>query len=51
MKDEPRKLLFLDDEPHILTALKRTFFEDNMEIATFTQGKEALEYLRQHPVE
>lgn len=46
-----RLLMFVDDEPNILNALKRVFFDDAFQIETFTKGEEALEFLRQNEVE
>lgn len=46
-----KNLLFLDDEVNILKSLERVFFDEDFEIETFTEGEEALEYLKDNPVE
>ncbi len=45
------RLLFVDDEPNVLKALKRIFLEDDLDIATAGSGPAALDYLREHPVD
>lgn len=41
------RVLFVDDEPFILNALKRLFRKEGYDIHTATSGAEALEILRQ----
>lgn len=48
---EERILLFLDDEPNILKALRRIFFEDEYIIETFENGEDALDFLEMNDVE
>jgi serine/threonine protein kinase len=43
------RLLIVDDEERILTALKSRF-RDRYQVATTTDGNQALEFLRKHPV-
>ncbi len=40
--DQTKTLLFVDDEPNILSALKRVFIDDEFEVVTANSGKEAL---------
>ncbi len=47
----PARLLFVDDEPAILNALKRIFRPQGYEIVTATSGAEGLELLEQKPVD
>ncbi|MDX1456057.1 MAG: ATPase, T2SS/T4P/T4SS family [Marinobacter sp.] len=47
----PYRLLFVDDEPNILSALKRVFSRENYELHFATSGQEALEMLDKQPVE
>lgn len=49
--EKERFLMFVDDEPNILSALKRVFFDDDFRIETFTKGEDAVEFLKQNPVE
>jgi response regulator RpfG family c-di-GMP phosphodiesterase len=49
--DKNRTLLFVDDEPNILSALKRVFFEDDFEILTAESGKKALEMVKDNEVQ
>jgi CheY-like chemotaxis protein len=46
-----RTLLLVDDEPNILTALKRLFRRDGHKMLTAASGPEALEILSQHKVD
>ncbi len=48
---EKRTLLFLDDEPNILKALERVFFDEDYDIEIFTSGKEALAFMKDNPVQ
>ena len=48
---EAARVLFVDDEPKILSALRRVFMDENLEIATSPNGDAGLEHLRQHPVD
>ncbi|CAH2031572.1 ATPase, T2SS/T4P/T4SS family [Trichlorobacter ammonificans] len=43
-------LLFVDDEPGVLSALKRIFLEENYSILTADSGAKALQLLAQQPV-
>jgi response regulator RpfG family c-di-GMP phosphodiesterase len=47
----PPRLLFVDDEASILSAMKRVFRGQGYDITTATSGKEALAILEQSPVE
>lgn len=47
----PRTLLLVDDEPHILAALKRLFRRDGYQVLTAGSGHEGLALLRQHAVD
>ncbi len=44
------KLVFVDDEPNILKALKRVFFDDDYDITTFTSAQDALEFIKENDV-
>ena len=44
-------LLLVDDEHHILSALKRLFRRENYQVLTANSGPEALEVLALHPVQ
>lgn len=46
----PTRLLVVDDEPSILSAIKRLFRGQGWEVITVTSGKEALALLEQGPV-
>ncbi|OYV01797.1 MAG: hypothetical protein CFE45_03250, partial [Burkholderiales bacterium PBB5] len=46
-----RTLLLVDDEPHILAALKRLFRRDGYRVLTAASGAEGLEQLALHPVD
>lgn len=46
VEQQPRyQLLLVDDEPHVLNALKRVFRQENYRILTAGSGREALEVL------
>ena len=45
------RLLFVDDEPNVLSALKRVFRQENYEIETAASGNEALAILYARPVQ
>jgi CheY-like chemotaxis protein len=47
----PRTLLLVDDEPNILSALKRLMRRDNYTILTASSGKEGLDLLAQNQVD
>ncbi|MFY7973513.1 MAG: EAL domain-containing protein [Rubrivivax sp.] len=47
----PRTLLLVDDEPHILAALKRLFRRDGYRVFTAGSGSEGLAMLREHAVD
>ena len=40
------RLLLVDDEPNVLNALRRVFRQENYEIQTAANGREALDLLR-----
>ncbi|MGC2064214.1 MAG: response regulator [Thermodesulfovibrionales bacterium] len=44
-------LLIVDDEPNVVAALKRSLFNEEIEILTAPGGREGLEVLSQHPVQ
>ncbi|MFQ5670109.1 MAG: ATPase, T2SS/T4P/T4SS family [Acidobacteriota bacterium] len=44
-------LLFVDDEPQMLSGLRRVFHRENYKILTATSGQEALELMEAHPVQ
>lgn len=46
-----RTLLLVDDEPHILSALKRLFLHDGYHVLSADNGKEGLELLSRHTVQ
>ena len=46
-----RRLLLVDDEPNILSALKRLVRRDGYQILTASSGKEGLELLTQHEID
>jgi CheY-like chemotaxis protein len=46
----PQKLLFVDDEPNVLSALSRLLRRDGHEILTAVGGREALALLEDHDV-
>jgi response regulator RpfG family c-di-GMP phosphodiesterase len=43
-------VLFVDDEPNILTALRRLFRKENFQVYTAPGGEEGLDFLRNSPV-
>ncbi len=47
---ESRTLLILDDEPNILKALKRVFFEEEYDIHVYSDAEEALGFLKDNRV-
>lgn len=47
----PFTLLFVDDEPGVLNALRRIFLEENYTILTVTSAAEALEVMEARPVQ
>ena len=49
--DKIKTLLFVDDEPNILSALKRVFLDDEFEVITASSGKEALKVLESKDVQ
>lgn len=48
--DRGHLLLFVDDEPLVLEALKRCLFEEPFNVVTATSGREGLEILQKEPV-
>eukprot|EP01035_Chromulina_nebulosa_P000696 gene696-957_t len=51
VQKQQRTLLLVDDEPHILAALKRLFRRDGYQVLTAGSGHDGLELLRQHAVD
>jgi putative nucleotidyltransferase with HDIG domain len=49
--DSRPKILFVDDEKHILSALERLFFDENYEIFVANSGADGLEILKQYPAQ
>ncbi|MEZ6046051.1 MAG: response regulator [Planctomycetaceae bacterium] len=45
------KILFVDDEEHVLSSLKRMLRRENYEILTASSGEEGLRLLKQHEVQ
>ena len=45
-----RKILFVDDEPHVTEALKRSLCKQPYEVLSANSAKEALEILEREPV-
>ena len=43
------RILFVDDEPNVLSALRRIFRRENYHIDTAMSGAEALQLLKEHP--
>ncbi len=51
-KKQPRfTLLIVDDEPHVISALKRVFYQEPYECLTAPGGHEALESMRHTPID
>ena len=48
--DEAAKVLFLDDEPAILDALRRLFIDDRVAVLTSTRGTDALNKLENNEI-
>jgi response regulator RpfG family c-di-GMP phosphodiesterase len=48
---KPPRLLFVDDEPNVLRSLRRIFLDEDFDIALMESGEEALEFLKDHPVD
>lgn len=48
-KNNPYRILLVDDEPNVLKALKRVFFEENYLVDTASSGLEAMELLAAKP--
>ncbi|MEA3297688.1 MAG: response regulator [candidate division Zixibacteria bacterium] len=51
MTDTCRTLLIVDDEPNVIKALKRLFFDTGYKIITAVSGAEGLEKLQKHQVQ
>ena len=51
MHKPPRRLLLVDDEPNIVSALKRLLRADHYEIHTANDGQQGLELLARQPVD
>ena len=51
MHKPPRRLLLVDDEPNIVSALKRLLRPDRYEIYTAGDGQQGLDVLARHPVD
>ncbi len=47
----PHTLLLVDDEPNVISALKRAFFNEDYEILSANSGREALGILAANPVQ
>lgn len=45
----PYCIMMVDDEPNVLSALKRIFHHENYQIVTASNGQQALDLLAQHP--
>ena len=45
------RILFVDDEPNVLKAMRRIFRQENYTVLTAGSGQEALHLLRQEPVQ
>lgn len=45
------RVLFVDDEPNVLKALRRIFLDEEIEIITAESGDKGLEYLQNNPVD
>jgi putative two-component system response regulator len=43
-------LLCVDDEPHILSSLKRLFYDLDLEVLTATTALQAMEVIQRHPI-
>ncbi len=50
-KKAPYRLLLVDDEPNILSALRRVFQRENYELLFASNGNEALRIIEKQPVE
>ncbi len=50
-EQQPFTLLFVDDEPSVLSALKRVFRNESYRILTASNGAEALQLLEKEPVQ
>lgn len=48
--EEERILLVVDDEPHILSAIRRALYWDGFQIMTANSGRQALDFLACYPV-
>ena len=51
MNDKPLSILFVDDEPGILKALRRLFMDEDWQIFLAASGQEGLEILAREPVD
>jgi len=47
----PRKVLFVDDEPHVTESLKRTLRKEPYEVLSANSAKDALQILARSPVD
>jgi type II secretory ATPase GspE/PulE/Tfp pilus assembly ATPase PilB-like protein/DNA-binding response OmpR family regulator len=45
----PYRILLVDDEPNVLSALRRVFQQENYQVVTAGNGQEALDLLRREP--
>jgi DNA-binding NtrC family response regulator len=45
------RVLFVDDEPYVLKALRRIFMDEDIDVEIAESGPAALEYLKEHPVD
>lgn len=48
---ENARILIVDDEPNVVKALRRVFMDEPVDVATALSGREALDYLRDHPAD
>ena len=44
-------ILFVDDEEPILSSLKSLFRKEAYNLFTFTNGKDAVEFIKHHPID
>ncbi len=50
METNKIKILFVDDEPYVLNALRRLFFEEKYQVLTANSGKEGLDIINSQDV-
>ncbi len=49
MEQKKRKIFVIDDDPLVLTLVKKSLEEDSMEVITFHYGEELLNHFDKHP--